>query len=331
MEQPKNEIVIVAEQSGLEKSKVEVLLQNFNKHFSQAKDIVSRVKGIEVTDVSQIQIIQQAREARLSLKNIRVDVENTRRGLKEQSLREGKAIDGIANIIKALIIPVEEHLEKQEKFIELKEAKVKAEQLADRVLRLSKYVQDISLYNLNDMNDQAFDNLLASSKKAYDDQKEAERKAEEDKIAKEKEDKKENERIKLENEKLKKEREENEKKLAKERELKEKELADERKKAEDERLKQEAKLKKEREENEKLEKKIREEKEANERALAEEEEKKRKALLAPDKTKLIEFSNILEKLEVPNVQSREAGRVIDEAQLMISKITSFLREKAKGF
>jgi hypothetical protein len=40
--------------------------------------------------------------------------------LKEQALREGKAVDGIANVLKALIVPLEEHLDKQERFVEIR-------------------------------------------------------------------------------------------------------------------------------------------------------------------------------------------------------------------
>ena len=45
-------------------------------------------------------------------------LKKVRKELKEESLRKGKAIDGVANIIKFLIEPVEKYLEDQEKFIE---------------------------------------------------------------------------------------------------------------------------------------------------------------------------------------------------------------------
>lgn len=376
----KNQIVIVAEQSGLEKNKVQDLLNNFNTFFSEAKSVAEKSRTIVVTDETQVNLMKEARDNRLKLKKIRVDVENTRKKLKEQSLREGKAIDGIANIIKALVVPVEEHLEKQEKFIEIIEVEKKAKRLADRTAKLSQYVADISLYNLNDMSDEAFNNLFTSSKKAFEDQKAAELKAEAEKAEEERKDKLESarklelapyidyskltvdlrtlpekeyqaillaaksekaerdaeqEKIRLENEKLKKEREEREKQIAKEKAAKEKEIEKERlareKELAEERKKQEEKLKKEREEREKLEKKLQAEREEKERAIKEEEEKKRKALLAPDKTKLLDFAIALEKIELPNVKSREAGKVIDEAQTMILKVASFVREKAKAF
>ena len=63
-----------------------------------------------------------ARVGRLFLMKKRTAIETVRKELKEQALREGKAIDGIANVLKALIIPIEEYLKKQEDFVVLKEA-----------------------------------------------------------------------------------------------------------------------------------------------------------------------------------------------------------------
>src|SRR5450755_2638315 len=113
-----SELSVIAEDSGLEPTKVEGLLANFGTAYANAKVLANGATDLIVTDEAQADIMQDARRRRLAIKAVRVEVENTRKSLKEQSLREGKAIDGMANIIKALIIPVEEHLEKQEKFAE---------------------------------------------------------------------------------------------------------------------------------------------------------------------------------------------------------------------
>jgi len=322
MEQTK-ELAMIAKNSGLEQTKTESLLKSFSESFSKAKNIAGTAREIVVTDEAQKDLMYNARRKRLELRQIRVNVENTRKELKEQSLREGKAIDGMANIIKALIVPVEEYLEKQEKFAEIREQARKAQRLADRTEKLAQYVEDVSLYQLNDMSDESFDKLLANSKKAYLDQKEAERKAEEERIAREKKEREEHEKTRQENVRLLKEREEREKKLQIERE------------------KQAAVLKKAREEKEKALAKLRAEKEAQtQKELAEkqkqeavekaEKEAKLKALLAPDKEKLNKLAADLDSFKFPVVENQETGEILFEARKQLSRITNYLREKAKS-
>ena len=233
-------MAVVGKDNGLEPTKVEVLLSNFGQAYANAKELAAGATEIVVTEEGQTELMREARTKRLALKNVRVEVENTRKSLKEQSLREGKAIDGMANIIKALIVPIEEHLESQEKFAELKQAERKAAYHAERVEKLSKYVADVSLYNLDDMSEDAFENLLFSSKEAFEAQEAAKAKAEADRLAAAKEAAAEQERIRQENIKLREEAAEREaaieaerqKRLAVEREAAEKAAAEAAKAAE---------------------------------------------------------------------------------------------------
>lgn len=133
-----NQLSVIVKESGLEKTKAQVLLDNFSNYFQIAADWEKKSKAIIVTDASQTAEMAMARTGRLFLKQKRISIENVRKNLKEQSLREGKAIDGIANVLKALIIPIEEYLEKQEKFVEIKAAeeaerkRIEAEQKAEQ-------------------------------------------------------------------------------------------------------------------------------------------------------------------------------------------------------
>ena len=169
-----NQLSTIIETSGLDKTKAQLMLDNFTKFFEQAKEWESKAKDIVITDVSQVQEMQAAREARLALKKIRIETDKVRKELKEQSLRESRAIDGIGNVIKALIIPIEEHLEKQEKFAEIKEQKRKDKIQADRVAKLEPYVESVEFYNLKEMSEEAFNQLLTSSKAAVEEQEKAE-------------------------------------------------------------------------------------------------------------------------------------------------------------
>jgi len=117
-----NQLEIIVRDSGLEKTKADIILTKFQDYFTLASDWERKAKSIRVTDENQTDDMKIARTGRLLLRERRLEIENTRKQLKEQSLREGKAIDGIANVLKALIIPIEEHLERQEKFVEFKKA-----------------------------------------------------------------------------------------------------------------------------------------------------------------------------------------------------------------
>jgi hypothetical protein len=316
-------------------------MSRFGVYFNDSKRLAEESKSIVVTKVDQVDIMLQAREKRLELKNIRVAVEKTRKELKEQSLREGRAIDGVANIIKALIVPVEEHLEKQEKYAEeIEKARIE-EKHRVRVERLAQYVEDTSFYNIRDMSDDAFEKLLNSSREAVEAKRAAEIKAEEERIAKEKAEAEERERLRIENEKLKKEQEEQDKKRAAERQIEEEKLEKERKEREklleEQRKKDrenEEKLEEERKKRQEIEEKIQREKEEKARQEAEnkkkEEEAKRKELLAPDKEKLLNLANSIDTIILPNVQSREAGIVVNRASEELSKVSNYLRERSKS-
>lgn len=116
------QLLVIVKESGLEGAKAQVLLDNFSAYFQIACEWETKAKAIVVTDANQVAEMKMARVGRLFLREKRIAIEKTRKSLKEQALREGKAIDGIANILKALIVPIEKHLEKQEKYVEIKEA-----------------------------------------------------------------------------------------------------------------------------------------------------------------------------------------------------------------
>lgn len=328
-----DELMVIANQAGLAEQKTKTLLSSFSESFKQAQELAKTAKTIVVTDENQTDLMKQARDQRIALKNIRTGVENTRKELKEQSLREGKAIDGIANVIKALVIPVEEHLSKQEKFAEIREAERLQTRYEDRIEKLSKYVEDVSLYQLKDMADETFNKLLSDSKSVYEARLEAERKAEQERIAKEKAEREEAERIRKENEKLKKEAEEREKQIQAERAKQQALLAKERE-AQQKKIEAEQKARRE------LEAKIQAEKEAQQKAEAErlakieaeenaKAEAERKQLLAPDKEKLIELANLIDSTQLPAVKSNEAQAVIRATEVMIGKVSTYIRDKAK--
>ena len=327
-----NSLQVVIEEQNIAKDNAKALIEAFGAPFTEAGDILATYKSIEVTDESQKDLMLEARTKRLALKKVRTTVENRRKELKEESLRTGKAIDGVAKYIKDNIQPAEDYLELQEKFAEIKESERKIKVKNERIALLTPLDVNPFLYNLDTMQQEEFDKLLSeltkakelhiAQEKAYADQLERER------LEREAEDKK----IREENARLKAEAEERDKKLAeeqalrdererKEREVQEANLAKERALAEEERKKREA-----------IEQEQREKILAEQKAKAEAEEQDRKALLAPDKDKLTNFSKALETIrttKLPAVSSNQAQQVVNLIDEMLTKMQTVISDKVK--
>lgn len=182
------------------------LLEAFGAPFQQAGEILKDYESIVVTDESQVDLIDLARQKRLQLKKTRTEVEHKRKELKADYLKAGKAIDSVARFVKDIIEPAEEYLEKQEKFAEIKAAEAAAKVRADRLEQLAPYAVDVSLYNIDAMDDSQFQDLLVVVKQQHEDRLEQERNLEEVRIAREKAAAEERERIMEENKKLQAER-----------------------------------------------------------------------------------------------------------------------------
>ena len=184
-----NPLAIEINRSGLEPETQKNLFEKFLPFYIQSLEWKEKAESLVVTDAGQKDLMKQAHDARLILKNIRTTVENSRKLLKEDSLRKGKAIDNIANTIKNLITPIEDHLEKQEKFIEIQEAERKETLKAERIKKLQEFEVEPSFYDLANMPDEQFDLLLESSKTNYNNKIQAAKRAEEEAIEKERIDK----------------------------------------------------------------------------------------------------------------------------------------------
>jgi len=302
-----NSITKYIQENELAPETSKTLQELFNPLFEQADEWVAKAKEINVTDCNQTREMAVARQVRLALRDIRVNTEKVRKTAKEESLRKGKAIDGIANVIKYLIEPIEEHLEKQEKFVELQEEKRKDELRDKRVSQLEKYELDLTVYDLRNMTEETFTDLVKSQDLLI----EQRQKAEAERIAKEKAEAEERERMRIENEKLKKQ--------AAEAEAEAKKV-----KAE-----QDEKLRKEREEKERLEKELKAKEEKELKAKKEAQILAKKQAAAPDKEKLITLAKTIGNLELPKVTSEEAKKIIADTKTLLNKVSKFLKDKSE--
>lgn len=297
-----NELSNIVTNSELSSDEATKLQNVFTPYFDQARQLVEVASKIVISDVSQTSEMAQARKMRLALKEIRVSVEKERKQLKEESLRKGKAIDGMANVLKFLIEPIEEHLEQQEKFIEIKEIEKKQKIEQDRKEVLVSLSVDPSFYSLRDMPDDTFEQLVSQIKESNRIKQETKKAEEAARLAAEKAEAEAREKTRIENELLRKEAAE-----------------------------REAELRKEREAKEKLERDIRERAEAEAKAKAKEEadklaEEKRVAKMGDDE-KVKSIVIMLKGIILPTVKSAEAKKLISELEnditSMVTKINAF--------
>jgi hypothetical protein len=192
----------------LEKSKAQIILEKFEDFFQIAAAMEKEANAIVVIDKDDSDGMALAKSKRIFLKNKRVAMEKMRKELKQQSLREGKTIDAISNLIKALITPLEDHLQKQENFAKIQEQKrIEALKVERENMILPFHDEEnplpVSMRDaLGKFSEDEFKNLLKSSKGAYNNREleKKQKRLEEEAAAKAK--KEEDERIRKENEEL---------------------------------------------------------------------------------------------------------------------------------
>jgi len=241
--------IVVPERDALPPSLLSNIETGFKDAFAQAEKWRVQALTINVTSADQKTEMKLARTIRLELKNIRVSAEKTRKTLKEDALRMGKAIDGVNNLLLAAIVPLEKHLEEQEQYGERLAESERQATLARRTAELAPYLAEGQhVPALDVMTAEQFGNYLTDAKLLHEAKIEQARKAEAERIALEQAAAAERERLRIENERLRKEAAELEAKAKAEREAAEKAQREAAAKAKAERDAIESKARKEREE-----------------------------------------------------------------------------------
>lgn len=299
-----NALAVVAEQNQLPADKFDALRDLFAPHWNEAAELVEQAKTITVTDATQLTEMKRCREIRLKLVKVGTSLEKTRKDAKEDSLRTGKVIDGMANVIKFSVIePQKDRLEQMEKFAERAEAERKAKMKASREELLAPFGVDSTFYDLSNMPEATFATLLDSSRLAHESRLAAAAKAEADRIAADQARIAEEARIRAENERLRREAEEQAKVAAAERA-----------KAEAERKAIEDQARKEREEAERQAAAERARVEAERKAAAEVARKEREAIeaKAAEEHRKLQEAAAAERAERERLEQGERDRVAAE-------------------
>ncbi len=245
--------IVVPEREQLPPSLLSNIETGFRPAFEQAEKWRTQALAIQITSADQKTEMKQARLLRLELKNTRIAADKVRKNLKADALLMGRAIDGVYNVLEAAIVPLERHLEEQEKFAErLAEAERQAT-LARRTAELAPYLSEgQQVPALDVMSAEQFANYLNDAKLLYEAKIEQFRKAEAERIAAEQAAAAERERLRIENEKLRQEAAERESAAAAERLVAARVAAEAAAKAEEERKKVEAAARAAREEADRI-------------------------------------------------------------------------------
>jgi hypothetical protein len=304
---------------------------------------------------------KEAKAARLKIKAIRVEAEKTRKELKEDSLRRGKAIDGINHLLLYQLTPVEKALEEIEKAEERREAARIAALHEDRIAAIAPYVESVESWGpLGSLPIEQWENMLAGARLAHEKRVEELRKAEEarleaERIAAEEEAKRraeeaaERERLRLENERLaaeaakaRAEQEAERQRIAAENAKREAAEKAERERIAAEQAKRDAEARAELERLEAIAAEERAKREAAEaKARAEQEEREAKAAAAakeaadaakaPDKDKALALADKVLNLRMlpTDMQTTEGKQLAEKITEQLTKMAAWIQATAK--
>lgn len=331
----------IADSSGVEKTKSQYVLDKFTKFFSDAAECEKSVSEIVVTDASQIAMINKAKTTRLKLKEIRCSAENVRKELKAGILVEGKLIDSMYNIIEGITKPLETKLQEQEDFVERQEAKRKADLAAERLEKITPFLTEGVSYDLGNMTQETFDNLLKNSKIAKEAIEAAKAKEEQEKIERETKEREERERIAADNERLRKENEEQRiaaEKIAEENrkaileaDAKAREVEAEKQRLIDDANAKAKQLEEQLAEQNRLAKQKADAEEAEkQRTINEAKEKADKILASSDSEKLQAYFDALLAVTIPQVLSEDAKGIVNGTYNTLEKFKAHAKAKMGG-
>lgn len=318
-----DKLTLIVDKIGLQPAQSKTLLDNFGDYFVKAHKLKAKAENIKVTSIEQVDEMQEARELRLELKDLRVDADKTRIALKADYLKGANAVQGIYNDIKKIVKPAEDFLLEQEKFAERLQAEKDSKIEDQRFAKMSEFTGN-ALQSLHpkDLSQESFEKLFETYKFAHEARIKAEEEAEKERIEKIEADKKERARIEKENEKLKKEAEARDKAEAKTKAEQAEVLRIEREKTE----KAENELIKKRDDDKLAQaKKMMEDKA---KADAQEREDKKK-LLAPDKEKLVELAASMVMVDFPYLKTKQANEIKEEARELMFKAHQVVIEGIK--
>jgi len=345
--------IVVPEKDQLPPSLLTNIEAGFKSAFEQAEKWRTQALAIQVTSLDQKAEMKLARTIRLELKAVRVSADKARKALKADALLMGRAIDGVYNLLEAAIVPMERHLDEQEKFAERLAEAERMRLKAEREAILAPFLgEGQPVAALEMMSGEAWDRYLADARLLHSAKIEQAQRAEAERIAAEQAAAAERERQRIELERLRKEAVEREAAAKAEREAAEKAQREAAAKAKAERdaleaaakaereaaekelarikAEAEASAKKEREARAKVEAELATKKAAEEKAAAELAASQKKAARAPDKQKALTFAATVRTLKTPEATTAEGKAVMAEIAQKVENFAKWIETQASN-
>jgi len=206
---PSEQIAQIVNAESVEESTALSITGSFESFVTQANDWSAKAKALVVTDISQTAEMKQAKESRLALRRIRINMEEKHKELKADSLSRGRALDGVKRFIKGKIEPLESHLKEQEEFADRYLEEMRQKKIVERTQSLANETDmDSSMLNLGAMTDEQFATTLQQGKDAREGRIKREQEAEAERLAEIKAEQDKREAIEKENVRLKAEADE---------------------------------------------------------------------------------------------------------------------------
>ena len=153
------ELSPVVKSSGLEKA--QVYAAKYSPFILKVRELAEKIETINQSEPTAIDM-KIARECRLALVKNRTATGKQKDADKANILAEGNLIQALHNVVVNKSILIESDFEAVEKVAEIKEAKRKEQLKIDRTAALDQFGIDLTAYNLAEMTDETFANLLES-------------------------------------------------------------------------------------------------------------------------------------------------------------------------
>ena len=192
---PEDEFQNLHQETGLTVERFTAIRSGFAGHFAELSSILEAAKTVTVLKP------KAARAIRLELRALRSAADKTRKDLKDNALKEGRAIDGLNKVLVAHASPVEDEMEAIEKAEEIAAANAKAAMVVARTAELAPYA-DPSIYPLGDLTPEQFASVLDTLKATHERKLEQERQRAEAEAKRIAEEAAERDRLRAENERL---------------------------------------------------------------------------------------------------------------------------------
>ena len=176
-----NDLIIKDTITDLSENKRNFILESFSPVVQSLNDFGKQFLEIQAMETDK-EKCKKAKRFRIDFGKQITRADAIRKELKEESLKEGKAVQTVFNYIKKATeetkqaaLDIELHFEK----LETEKRKLKQ---AERENELLKYESDCSNMDLGGMDETIWGNFLAGTKSNYEAKKESERQAEEDRV-----------------------------------------------------------------------------------------------------------------------------------------------------